>query len=174
MRVTTAVLPRLSLCLLAVLAGCASTGKAPEPTPNGPVSFADEVTRTAKIANNGAHTTSVTQFQKFLWFVSPYRPDIQQGNFISAEQFNQLKTGMTRDQVKFIMGTSLAADIFHRDRWEYPFYLLRGNGELTTSRVTIYFTDDKISKIEGGNLPSEREYIERLAGPPKKFGNPND
>jgi outer membrane protein assembly factor BamE len=77
---------------------------------------------------------------------------------------NQLKAGQTRDQVKFILGTPLLQDAFHKDRWDYPFYLARGNGELTTSRVTVYFKDDKVDHFDGGNLPTEREYINRLIG----------
>ena len=113
---------------------------------------------------SGAQTTTVTKLQKFLWVFSPYRPDIQQGNFVSQEMLNQLKVGQTRDQVKFVLGTPLLTDVFHADRWDYPFYLARGNGELTTSRVTVYFKDDKVDRIDGGNLPTEREYINRLIG----------
>jgi outer membrane protein assembly factor BamE len=116
-------------------------------------------------ANAGAQTTTVTQLQKFLWFISPYRPDIQQGNFISQEMLAQLKVGQTREQVKFILGTPLLTDVFHADRWDFPFYLARGNGELTTSRVTVYFKDDKVAKFDGGNLPTEKDYIARIAGP---------
>ncbi len=77
----------------------------------------------------------------------------------------QIKVGQTREQVKFILGTPLLADIFHAERWDFPFYLARGNGELTTSRVTVYFKDDKVIKFDGGNLPTEKEYIARIAGP---------
>ncbi len=108
--------------------------------------------------------------QKFLWIFSPYRPDIQQGNFVSQEMLNQLKVGQTRDQVRFLLGTPLLIDIFHADRWDYPFYLARGNGELTTSRVTVFFKDDKVERFEGGNLPTERDYIDRIAGPAKVAG----
>jgi outer membrane protein assembly factor BamE len=109
----------------------------------------------------------VTQLQKFFWVFSPYRPDIQQGNFISQEMLAQLKVGQTREQVKFLLGTPLLTDVFHADRWDYPFYLARGNGELTKARVTVYFKDDKVEKFDGGNLPTEREYIARIAGPAK-------
>jgi outer membrane protein assembly factor BamE len=121
----------------------------------------------AQAGDAGAQTVKITKLQKFLWFFSPYRPDIQQGNFVSAEMFAQLKEGQSREQVKFILGTPLLADVFHADRWDYPFYLARGNGELTSARVTVYFKDDKVAKIDGGQLPTEREYIARIAGAPK-------
>jgi len=120
-------------------------------------------------AAKGAQVSSITQFQKFMWFFSPYRPDIQQGNFISQEMLAQLKPGMTRDQVKFILGTPLMADIFHADRWDYPFRLAKGNGELITSTVVIHFKDNVVERFEGGNLPTEKEYIALIAGPAKQF-----
>ncbi|MYN00594.1 outer membrane protein assembly factor BamE [Pseudoduganella sp. DS3] len=121
-------------------------------------------------ASQGAQTSTITQVQKFLWFFSPYRPDIQQGNFVSQEMLAQLKTGMGKDQVKFLLGTPLMADPFHAQRWDYPFRLAKGNGELTTSTVVVYFDkDDKVARFEGGNLPTEQEYIARIAGPIKDF-----
>jgi len=129
-----------------------------------PEAVANDASKAAAAANAGARTVQASKLQKFLWIFSPYRPDIQQGNFVSQEMRNQLKPGQTREQVKFILGTPLLTDIFHADRWDYPFYLARGNGELTSSRVTVYFKDDKLDHVDGGNLPTEREYIERIAG----------
>jgi len=126
-----------------------------------------EKAKGAATANAGAQTTKVTRLQKFLWVFTPYRPDVQQGNFVSQEMIEQVKVGQTREQIMFILGTPLLTDMFHKDRWDYPFYLARGNGELTTSRVTLYFKDDKLERFDGGNLPSEREYIARIAGPSK-------
>jgi outer membrane protein assembly factor BamE len=173
MRFKLAVLHRFSATapLLAVLAlsGCASNSALTQTAPSStaPAAVAADTAKSAAIANAGAQTTQVTQLQKFLWFISPYRPDIQQGNFVSQEMLAQIKLGQTRDQVKFLLGTPLLTDVFHADRWDFPFYLARGNGELTTSRVTIYFKGDKVDKIDGGNLPTEREYIARIAGPAK-------
>jgi len=149
------------------LSGCASwrnQTKPAAPVSTAPGAVAADADKSAAIANSGAQTTTVTKLQKFLWVFSPYRPDIQQGNFVSQEMLGQLKLGQTRDQVKFILGTPLLTDAFHADRWDYPFYLARGSGELTTSRVTVYFKDDQLARIDGGNLPTEREYIARLIG----------
>lgn len=156
MRVTPLSLLQRSTPLLAaaLLAACAS-----QPATVAPVE-----------ASQGAQTTQITQVQKFLWFFSPYRPTIQQGNFVSQEMLGQLKAGMTKDQVKFVLGTPLMADPFHARRWDYPFRLAKGNGELTTSVVVVYFDkDDKVERFEGGNLPSEQDYIARIAGPIKEF-----
>ena len=102
-------------------------------------------------------------------FLRPYRPDIQQGNFISREMVSQLKEGMTKDQVRFVLGTPLLTDVFHKDRWDYPFRMAKGNGEMTASRLTLTFVDDKLARIEGGDLPTEADYLSRISGaPPKK------
>lgn len=158
------------VCAALTLPGCAAWRN--QTRPAAPVStaadsVAADADKAAAVANAGAQTTTVTKLQKFLWVLSPYRPDIQQGNFISQEMLAQLKVGQTRDQVKFILGTPLLMDVFHTDRWDYPFYLARGNGELTTARVTVYFKDNLVAKFDGGNLPTEKEYIARIAGPAK-------
>lgn len=155
-----------------VLSGCASWRNQTQPAApvNTSASAVDaDASRSASLANAGAQTTQGTKLQKFLWIFSPYRPDIQQGNFVSAEMLSQLKVGQTREQVRFLLGTPMLMDMFHADRWDFPFYLARGNGELTTSRVTVFFKGDVVERFEGGNLPTEREYIARIAGPIKTF-----
>jgi outer membrane protein assembly factor BamE len=157
-------------CAALLMSGCASwrnQTRPAAPESSAPAAVAAGVDKAAAMANAGAQTTRVTQLQKFLWIFSPYRPDIQQGNFVSQEMLTQLKVGQTREQVRFILGSPLLTDVFHADRWDYPFYLARGNGELTTSRVTVYFKNDVVERFDGGNLPTEREYIARIAGPSK-------
>lgn len=153
-----------------LLSGCASWRNQTRPAPpvaTDAAATAADAEKSAAIANAGAQTVQATRLQKFLWIFSPYRPDIQQGNFVSQEMLDQLKAGQTRDQVRFLLGSPLMMDAFHADRWDYPFYLARGNGELTTSRVTVFFKNDVVERFEGGNLPSERDYIDRIAGPAK-------
>lgn len=153
-----------------MLSGCATwrnQTRPASPVNTDPAAVAADAQKSASAANAGAQTVQATRLQKFMWIFSPYRPDIQQGNFISQEMLNQLQVGQSRDQVRFILGTPLLTDVFHPDRWDYPFYLARGNSELTTSRVTVFFKDDKVERFDGGNLPTEREYIDRIAGPAK-------
>jgi outer membrane protein assembly factor BamE len=100
-----------------------------------------------------------------LRILTPYRIDIQQGNFVSKEMVAQLRPGMTRDQVRFVLGTPLLNDVFHASRWDYEFRLLKGNGELMTSRVSAFFKDDTLDHFEGGeSLPTESEYLSLIAG----------
>lgn len=109
------------------------------------------------------------QEPRFLGIFSPYRIDVQQGNFISSETMTQVRDamkrpeGMTRDQVKFLLGTPLISDVFHSDRWDYVFRLRRGNGEVLTSHVTAYFKGNKLESIDGSNLPTEKDYITLIA-----------
>lgn len=164
MRVDSFVLSRFSLRapFMAALAFAALTLSA-----CGSIGSRAAPAAPATPASAGAQTVQATPLQKFFWIFSPYRPDIQQGNFISKEMLAQVQVGQSRDQVKFILGTPLLTDIFHADRWDYPFYLARGNGELTSAKVVIFFKDDKVERFEGGNLPSEQEYIAQIAGPAK-------
>lgn len=101
-------------------------------------------------------------FEKFMGIFTPYRITIQQGNFVSKEMADQLKLGMTREQVRFLLGTALVTDMFHADRWDYIFRLLKPSGELTTSRVTVFFQKSLVAKIERGELPNEQEYLTRI------------
>ena len=117
-----------------------------------------------------AQGVSVIKEDRFLGILTPYRIDIQQGNFVSSEIMGQLRDGMkrpegmTREQVKFLLGTPLVTDVFHGDRWDYMFRLRRGNGELITSHVTVFFKDNKIERVDGTVLPTEKEYITLIAG----------
>ena len=121
---------------------------------------------TAPAAAQASTSTGVQtkpQEKRFLGIFRPYRPDIQQGNFVSQEMVAQLKPGLTQDQVVFLLGTPLLTDVFHSDRWDYAFRLQRGNGEVTTSRVTVFFKDKLVSSFEGGDLPTEEDYLARIA-----------
>lgn len=123
----------------------------------------------AAAANSGLQRTEPTTVRRFFGIFSPYRVDIPQGNFVTEEMLAQLKDGMTRDQVKFVLGTPLITDIFHADRWDYVFRMLKRNDEVLSSRVTVFFKDGKMSRFEGGNLPTEVDYLALIAGAaPKK------
>lgn len=77
----------------------------------------------------------------------PYRIDIQQGNVVTPEQYVQLKVGMTRDQVRFILGTPMLTDIFHDKRWDYHYRMSSGStGELTARGLSVHF--DAAGKVE--------------------------
>ncbi|MDJ0740528.1 MAG: outer membrane protein assembly factor BamE [Gammaproteobacteria bacterium] len=89
-----------------------------------------------------------------------YKPDIQQGNVVSQEQVNELQPGMTKRQVRFLLGTPMLTDVFHADRWDYAYTLGRGSTPSEQRRVTVYFEQDRLVRIAGDMRPqpeSERE-----------------
>ena len=85
-----------------------------------------------------------------------YRMTVQQGNFLDARQVVQVKEGMTRAQVRFLLGTPMLPDAFDRDRGDYLYYLKVGRlQKAEEQRLTIYFTDEKVSRIENVGAPTE-------------------
>jgi outer membrane protein assembly factor BamE len=87
---------------------------------------------------------------------SAHRIEIQQGNYITQQMINQVKPGMTRDQVRFALGTPLVTDIFHADRWEYLYSRQRADSkEVEHRRISVFFDDNnKLSRVEGDVVPA--------------------
>jgi len=85
----------------------------------------------------------------------PYRPDVQQGNIVTKDMVDQLRVGMTRDQVRFLLGTPMLADIFHQDRWDYPYYLRRRNGDTQIRKLSVVFAESKLARFESDAMPAE-------------------
>ncbi len=81
-----------------------------------------------------------------------YKPDVQQGNTFDDKQISQLKTGMTRQQVIFIMGTALLQDLFHKNRWDYVYTLAKGYGKTERSLLTLYFKGNTLMKIDDSQV----------------------
>lgn len=78
-----------------------------------------------------------------------HRIDVQQGNVIDQDMLNQLRPGMTRRQVQFVLGSPMVADVFHQDRWDYIYRMQPGTGELETQHVTLYFDNDVLARTSG-------------------------
>jgi outer membrane protein assembly factor BamE len=86
--------------------------------------------------------------------IAPYRIDIQQGNLVTQDMVAKLQPGMTRGQVRFVLGTPLVTDIFHSDRWDYV-YSYEKAGKLTEQRrIAAVFSGDKLVRIEGDVVPA--------------------
>lgn len=81
--------------------------------------------------------------------VQPYKLDIPQGNVITQEMVDKLKPGMTRSQVRFVLGTPLVVDAFRDNRWDYAYTLQKGGKVVESRRVTILFDGDTLKSIEG-------------------------
>jgi outer membrane protein assembly factor BamE len=78
-----------------------------------------------------------------------YRINIQQGNFLDQAAVDTVKTGMTRSQVRYLLGTPMVADSFNKERWDYIYYLKKGRTRHVDSRrVTVYFDGDKVARLD--------------------------
>lgn len=84
-------------------------------------------------------------------FFNEYKIDIQQGNVLSQEMVAQLKPGQTRDQVRFLLGTPMIADMFHQQRWDYLYSFKNGaTGQVQSRRFSVFFGDDGLlSRVDG-------------------------
>ena len=96
-------------------------------------------------------------------WITPYKVDVIQGNFVSKEQVEALRVGMIRDQVKATLGTPLLSSLFHADRWDYVFTLKRQGVESQSYKYTVFFKGDSLERFEGDAMPSEAEFISKLA-----------
>ncbi|HEY1997697.1 outer membrane protein assembly factor BamE [Paraburkholderia sp.] len=104
--------------------------------------------------------------QRIAQSITPYRITVVQGNFVSAEAAAQMKVGMTRDQVRQVLGTPLLTDMFHADRWDYVFYFKRGNKSIVEQRdFVVLFAGDTVASWSGGeDLPSNLELLAEIDG----------
>lgn len=86
-----------------------------------------------------------------------YRPPIQQGNVVTQEQVNQLQPGMTKRQVRFLLGSPMLSDVFHADRWDYAYTYGEGSTPTEMQRVTVYFDGDRLVRITGDLRPQPED-----------------
>jgi outer membrane protein assembly factor BamE len=94
---------------------------------------------------------------------TPYKVEVVQGNFISREQVQALQPGMSRDQVRQLLGTPLVSSLFHSDRWDYVFTLRRQGVDPQQRHLAVFFKGDAMERVEGGeNMPSESEFVSTL------------
>lgn len=94
--------------------------------------------------------------------VTLYRPEVVQGNFVSKEQVEALKPGMTRMQARDLLGTPLVTSVFRTDRWDYVFTLKRQGVPSQSFRLTLYFKGDALDHFEGDAMPSEDEFAQHI------------
>ena len=81
--------------------------------------------------------------------LAPYQIDIQQGNVVTQEMVDKLKPGMTRQQVRFVMGTPPIVDPFHKDRWDYVYYLNKAGKVVEHRRLILLFDGEILKRVEG-------------------------
>lgn len=82
-----------------------------------------------------------------------HKPEIQQGNVLDQDAINQLQPGMSKTQVRFIMGTPLLVDVFHQERWDYIYSMQIGHQPREQKRLSIFFEDNRLASIKGDLQP---------------------
>jgi len=101
-----------------------------------------------------------------------YKIEIQQGNVITQEMVDKLKPGMTRSQVRFVLGSPMISDAFHDNRWDYV-YRLEQKGRLVEQRkLTVFFEDDKLVRTDGSFSPSVAFARPQSVEPPVEYVSP--
>ncbi len=103
---------------------------------------------------------SLQTSDNFLGVITPYRVEVVQGNVITSEQAAMIRPGLSRPQVREILGSPLLADPFHADRWDYVFTIRRQGAPAQLRRVIVRFKNDALDTFDsGGELPSERAFV---------------
>ena len=90
----------------------------------------------------------------FVGFPGVYKINVEQGNIVTQEMADQLKPGMNRRQVRFILGTPLVEDTFDQNRWDYLYVKRNGQEVLSESRLTVEFEGDALVKVSGNLVPT--------------------
>jgi outer membrane protein assembly factor BamE len=107
----------------------------------------------------GGCASSLQSTDDFLGVITPYRIDIVQGNVVTKEQLALLRPGMSRSQVRDILGTPLITDPFHAERWDYIFTIRRPGTEAQRRSVVVRFEGNAMASVEAPELPSERDFV---------------
>ncbi len=92
---------------------------------------------------------------QYFQFPGVYKIDIQQGNIVTQDMIDQLKPGMSKRQVRYVMGNPLIEDTFNPNRWDYFYSLIPAKGEPTKERISIYFKGDELTHFSGDFVPTE-------------------
>ncbi|AKJ26976.1 outer membrane protein assembly factor BamE [Caldimonas brevitalea] len=103
---------------------------------------------------------SLQSSDNVLGFVTPYRIEVVQGNVVTREMAAAVKPGMSRAQVRDILGSPLLTDAFHTDRWDYIFTIRRSGAEPQRRVVTAHFQGEQLSRLEADDaLPTEAQFV---------------
>jgi outer membrane protein assembly factor BamE len=99
-----------------------------------------------------------------------YRMNIQQGNYLEGKTVDQLQVGMTRSQVRYLLGTPIVPAVFDKDRWDYVYYFKRGRLRRPEERhLVVLFKEDKVTRFERDNVPKSAPQAPEEGPPVSKF-----
>jgi len=116
----------------------------------------------AAAAAAGACGSFDSMTQRVAGSITPYKVEVVQGNFVSREQVGALRPGMTRLQVREVLGTPLVTSVFHADRWDYVFTIRRQGVQSQVRRLAVFFKADALERFEGDEMPTEAEFVATL------------
>ena len=85
---------------------------------------------------------------------TPHKMEINQGNFVTPEMRGKLRLGMSRSQVRALLGTPLIADVFHANRWDYAYRLEKNSKLVEQQRMTVYFEGEYLARIDDARMPA--------------------
>jgi outer membrane protein assembly factor BamE len=118
------------------------------------------ITLTLSMTLIGGACTSPTERQEIVYRPSllerlpfVYKMEVQQGNIVTQEMVDSLQPGMSKRQVRFLLGTPLLVDVFHQDRWDYVYTMRRGRQPMERNRVSLHFADAALVRVEGDMRP---------------------
>jgi outer membrane protein assembly factor BamE len=100
--------------------------------------------------------------QRIGGIVTPYKVEVVQGNFVSKEQVEALRPGLSRAQVRDVLGTPLVTSVFHADRYDYAFSIRRQGADAQAKRLAVFFKGDMYERHEGDAMPTEAEFVASL------------
>ncbi len=109
---------------------------------------------------------SLQNTDSFLGLITPYRIDIVQGNVVTKEQALLLKPGLSRSQVRDLVGSPMVTDLFHAQRWDYIFTIRRPGTPAQRRSVVVLFEGDLVKEVQAPELPSEREFVAAIGPKP--------
>ena len=98
-----------------------------------------------------------------------YRMDIQQGNYLTGKTVDKLEVGMTRAQVRYLLGTPMLPDVFDKDRWDYLFYFQHSHNKPRQRHLAVFFKDDKVERFVRENVPEAAPQAPDQGAPIEKF-----
>jgi outer membrane protein assembly factor BamE len=121
------------------------------------------ITRCVALASSLAALAGCQSLQSsdsLLGVITPYKVEVVQGNVVTKEQAEAVKPGMSRAQVRDVLGSPLLTDVFHQDRWDYVFTIRRQGAEPQHRRIVVLFDGEALKSIDtGGELPAERDFV---------------
>lgn len=104
----------------------------------------------------------------------PYKAPVQQGNWLTSTQIDRLEVGMTREQVRFLLGSPTLQDVFHNNRWDYPYYHKPGYGKEELRKFTVWFEDDILVRWQGDLQPDRQPFESSDSGVDKNKDKKTD